>query len=612
MKSKSRRPSISTRPPRLTAAQLALCRKDPVTYYAREVVGGRIVTGPLVELAAERHLRDLRDGPKRGLSWHVERAHRVFGYFREVLRLNGGQFEGQPFELIGTGAGGPWQAFIVGSLFGWCGADGHRRFRTGYIEIGKGNGKSPLAGGMGMYCLTSDGEKRAECYAAAATKDQAMILFRDAVAMRDQSPVLEREVIKYGGLKPYTMFHPRSESFFKAISSDDKQSGPRPHFAACDELHEHPDGTVVGMLSDGFKFRLQPLLIEITNSGVDRSSICFEHHDYSDRVLRGHVVDDSWFAYVCALGKRDKWKDPRVWIKANPNLGVSVSEKYLQEQVKKAEGMPSTASKVRRLNFCQWVGASNPWIDADKWLACEHDDLDLVPYRGSRCWGGLDLSTRTDLTALALVFMRPDGKGYDAFLFFWTPEDGIREREDRDKVPFTAWRDAGHLLTTPGSVVEYGHIAKRIIDYRETYGLEVAAFDRFRIIDLMRELDDAGFEYAHVSADKWKDEKSIREARGLILAEHGQGYKDMTPAVDGLTAAIVSRQLRVKTNPVLTWNSSNAVITSGSAEERKFDKRKARGRIDGIVALAMALRAAQSFSGRRKGTIYDTEELLVV
>lgn len=604
------RRSTSTKSPRRTAAQLALCRRDPATYYAREVVSGRIVTGPLVGLATERHLRDLRDGPKRGLSWRVDVTFKLYGYFRDVLRLNGAQFEGLPFELVGTGPGGPWQAFIVGSLFGWYGADGNRRFRIAYLEIGKSNGKSPLAAGMGMYCLTSDGEQRAECYAAAARKEQAMTLFRDAVAMREQSPILKPKIIAYGGLNPWRLFYPATNSFFSVISADDKQSGPRPSYAACDEIHEHADGTIVNMLRNGFKFRRNPLLVETTNSGVDKTSICYEHHEYSTRVLQGRDEDDAWFAYVCGLHKRDSWKNPKTWIKANPNLGVSVTEKYLQEQVKTAEGLPSQASLVRRLNFCQWVGASTPWIEEEKWTAIEDDKLDLAQYRGSRCWAGLDLSTRTDLTALALVFLRPDGKGLDAFLFFWTPEEDMLTREDRDKVPYTVWRDQGHIEVTPGGVVEYGHVAKRVIHFRETYGLDVVAFDRFRIKDLIREFDDAGFEYSELKMDA--DQKTRDQARGLVLVEHGQGFRDMTPAVDGLTAAITSRQLRVKWNPVLTWNSSNAVITSGSAEERKFDKRKARGRIDGIVALAMGIRAAQVFSGRRKGTIYDTEELLIV
>lgn len=565
--------------------------RDPATVYAEAVADGRIVAGPWVRKAAERHLRDLVELPKRGFTWSLEKADRAYAYWSKVLRLNGGQFEGVPFDLR------LWQAFLVGSIFGWLGPDGYRRFRTAYVEIGKGNGKSPLAGGIGLYCLTADGEARAEVYAAASTKDQAMILFRDAVAMRDQSPTLTRHLIKYGGLNPWNMFFPKTDSFFRTISSDDKQSGPRPHCALCDELHEHPDGTVVDMLEAGFKFRRQPLKLEITNSGFDRNSICYQHHEYSQRVLEQRVEDEAWFAYVCALDKGDDWRDEGIWPKANPNLGISITEKYLREQVKKADGMPAYASKVRRLNFCEWVDAATPWIDGDKWRACEVKDLDLMQYRGTRCWAGLDLSARTDLTALALVFLRPDGTGLDAFVFFWAPQEGIRQREDRDRVPYTVWRDDGHLITTPGASVDYGYVAKQVIEYRETYGLDAMGFDRWRIDDLKREFDDAGFEYSQVNTDA--DDVTLAKAPGLRIVNHGQGFKDMTPAVEALESAVTNGTLRVRWNPVLTMCSANAVIVSGGAEEKKFDKRKSRGRIDGIVALAMAIRCAQAFSGRQ-------------
>lgn len=556
---------------------------------------GDIVAGPLVRLACERHLVDLKEGPHRGLVWSLEKADRVYGYFRHVLRLNGGQFEGQPFELR------LWQAFIVGLTFGWLGSDGFRRFRTDYIEIGKGNGKSPIAGGIGLYGMTADGEARAEIYAAASTKDQAQILFRDAVAMRGQSPELTSRIIPYGGLNPWNMFFPQTDSFFRTISADDKQSGPRPHFALCDELHEHPDGTVVDMLHAGFKFRRQPLIVEITNSGVDRNSICYQHHEYTERVLRKRIDDDAWYGYVCSLDRGDDWRDPKVWIKANPNLGVSVTEKYLQEQVKKAEGMPALQSKVRRLNFCEWVDADSPWIDGDAWRACEVDGLDLAQYRGSRCWAGLDLSARNDLTALALVFLRPDGNGYDAFLFFWSPAEGMRQREDRDRVPYTLWRDEGYIEATPGATVEYEYVARRVIDFRERYGLEAMGFDRYRIEDLKRDLDDAGFEYT-VLKKMEVDEQELAKASGLWLVPHGQGFKDMTPAVEAITDVVVNKTLRVRRNPALTMCSANAVITTDSADGKKFDKRKSKGRIDGTVALAMGLRCAQVFKAQGKNT----------
>lgn len=551
---------------------------------------GDIVAGPLVRLACERHLEDLKEAPHRRLIWSLEKADHIYGYFRHVLRLNGGQFEGKPFELR------LWQSFKVGSIFGWLGADGFRRYRTAYIEEGKGNGKSPLAGGIGLYCLTADNEARAEIYAAASTKDQAQILFRDAVAMRAQSPELSNRIIPYGGLNPWNMFYPRTDSFFRTISADDKQSGPRPHCALCDEVHEHPDGTVVDMLHAGFKFRQQPLIVEITNSGVDRNSICYQHHEYSEKVLRKRLADDAWFAYICSLDKGDDWRDPKVWIKANPNLGVSVTEKYLSEQVKKAAGMPALQSKIRRLNFCEWVDAASPWIDGDAWRVCEDERLDLARYRGSRCFAGLDLSARNDLTALALVFHRPEGDGLDAFVFFWAPEEGMRVREDRDRVPYTLWRDEKHIEATPGATVQYEYVARRIIDFRESYGLDAMAFDRYRIKDLQRDLDDAGFEYSVVPMDA--DGEKLSESPGLLLVEHGQGFKDMTPTVEAITSSVVDRRLHVRWNPALTMCSANAVITTDPADGKKFDKRKSKGRIDGLVALAMAVRCADVMSKR--------------
>jgi phage terminase large subunit-like protein len=213
-----------------------------------------------------------------------------------------------------------------------------------------------------------------------------------------------------------------------------------------------------------------------------------------------------------------------------------------------------------------------------------------VQYRGTRCWGGLDLSARNDLTALALVFPRPDGSGRDAFVYFWSPEEGLRAREDRDRVPYTVWRDQGFLQVTPGATVDYAYVARRIVDFREMYGLAALAFDRYRIEELKREFDDLGFEYTVLNMDASEDD--VNNATGLLLFNHGQGFKDMTPAVEALEADVSNAVLRVQRNPVLTMCSANAVVVSGGAEEKKFDKRKSRGRIDGIVALAMAERAA--------------------
>jgi phage terminase large subunit-like protein len=277
---------------------------DPVSRYAADVIEGRIVAGPWVRLACKRHLADLE---RTDLVWDLGSKKKpgsaiwVISFFRDVLRLSGGQFEGMPFEPQ------PWQQFILGSLFGWKLPNGLRRFQNAYCEIGKSKGKSPLAAGIGLYMLVADGEARAEVYAAATKKDQAMVLFRDAVAMRDQSPKLSSMLVKSGvGEKCWNLSHHKSGSWFRPITSEDTgQSGPRPAAALIDEIHEHKSDVVINMMRAGFKWRRQPLEFEISNSGFDRHSVAYRHHEYSIKILESVLSNDRWFAYVCGLDEGD-------------------------------------------------------------------------------------------------------------------------------------------------------------------------------------------------------------------------------------------------------------------------------------------------------------------
>lgn len=554
-----------------TARRRSTSAPDRATAYARDVESGAIVAGPLVRAACARHLRDLEDGPGRGLKWDLDKAARAIGFFEDVLHLNGGDFEGKPFKLE------PWQCFIVGSLFGWVGADGYRRFRVGYIEIGKGNGKSPLVAGIGHYLLTADGEARAEIYAAATKKDQAMILFRDAVAMVDHSPELSRILMKSGGAQCWNLAYVRTGSFFRAISSDDGQSGPRPHGALIDELHEHKSSIVVDMMRAGTKGRNQALIVEITNSGVDRTSVCYVHHEMSERIVTGVENNDAWFAYVCGLDEKDEpLDDESCWIKANPNLGVSIQLKYIREQVAEAKGMPSKESVVRRLNFCQWVDALDPWIEGALWFACEDEDVrPLEEWTGREGVGALDLSGTNDLTALSVVMAGDDGT-IDAFTEFWTPAETLHDRARRDRVPYDAWVKAGHLRATPGRAVDYAFVAQRIAELQPLFGLRRIAFDPYRIKFLERELDAAGVE--------------------VELIPHGQGFHRsqesglwMPRSIELMEKAICDKKLRVAFNPCLRWNVASAVMETDAKNNRAFTKRKATGRIDGIVTLTMGV-----------------------
>lgn len=513
--------------------------------------------------ACARHLRDLECGAARGLTFDLKRADYALSFFPEVLRLNGGEFEGVPFELD------PAQAFIVGSIFGWIRKDGTRRFQTVYVEQGKGNGKSPLAAGIALLMQVADNEPRAEVYAAATKKDQAMVLFRDAVAMVDQSPLLSRALDKSGrNEKVWNLYHPKSGSFFRPISSDDGQSGPRPHCGLLDEVHEHKTNTMVEMMRAGLKGRRQPLIFMITNSGSDQTSVCWEYHEYAREVCAGEREDDRFFGYVCALDEGDDpFEDESCWIKANPLLGVTIQPQYLRDQVTQARGMPSKEAMVRRLNFCQWTAAHNPLIPLDAWTATEAS-FTLEKFRGLRTTLGLDLSSTTDLTAAVFV-AKIDGC-YWWFPMFWIPEGQVAKKVKKDKVPYDVWIKQGWMRTTPGNAINLESVARDIGAEMKRHGVKVAEapYDRWKIEEFKAACDQVGV--------------------SLELVEFGQGFKDMGKAVDSLEIALTDNLMRQNGNPVLRWCAANAVVITDPAGSRKFDKAKQTKRMDGILAGSMA------------------------
>jgi phage terminase large subunit-like protein len=551
---------------------------DYVRAYARAVESGREIAGPHVRAACARHLRDLKDGRGRGLRFDKKAANRAQQFFPEILRLAGGQFEGLPFKLE------PPQQFIVGSLFGWKRADGLRRFRTAYIEAGKGNGKSPLLAGIGLYGLAADNEARAEVYSAATKRDQAMVLFRDAVAMVQQSPELASRLRMSGrDEKVWNIYSERTGSWFRPLASDERQSGPRPHFGLVDELHEHRTGLMVNMLAAGRKWRRQPMTVIITNAGFDRSSVCWEYHEKAIRVAAGMDADDTFFSYVCALDEGDEpLADEYCWRKANPLLGTTITEQYLRDEVSQARGMPSKESMVRRLNFCQWTEASSPAIPYEAWRAAVAD-FTLEDFRGGYGILGIDLSATMDLTACVLVFER-DGLYYTWPLFF-IPEDGLAERVRRDNVPYDIWVREGQVFTTPGKAIDKDFVVDRVEQVLATYEISLLAapYDRHRIDVLQAALDRVGASWP--------------------LVKFGQGFISMGPAVDALETALINGHFRHPDNPCLNWNAANAVSIANPVGDRKFDKSRATGRIDGMVACAMALREATRIGQAEVGSM---------
>ncbi|WP_281080732.1 terminase TerL endonuclease subunit [Variovorax paradoxus] len=540
---------------------------DPVTAYAREVVAGKRIAGPHVRDTCARHLRDLEHGKKRGLVWNLDEANKAIRFFENVLKLNGGDYEGKPFLLLA------WQKFVVGSTFGWFGADGYRRFRVCYVETAKGSGKSPLAAGIGMKGFVADGEARAEVYSAATKKDQAMILFRDAVAMVDQSPELSKRLQKSGtGEKCWNLAYLQAGAFFRPISSDDGQSGPRPHVGLIDELHEHKTNTVVEMLRAGTKSRRQALIFMITNSGSNKHGPCWGYHEYGAKVAAGERQDDAFFSFICALDEEDDpFEDEKCWPKANPSLQDAdlPGYKYIREQVTEAKGMPGKEALVRRLNFCQWTGAESPWLSHEIWKGAQ-SDFDWQELRGRRAVAGLDLSSTTDLTGL-VFFVEPieEGEPWKMVPFGWLPEIGLQEKSDTDGVPYVQWKDEGFLDTTPGRAISKRTILQKLSGMCDFFEVVEVAYDRWRIEDLIALANDEGITLPP-------------------MRPFGQGFRDMSPAVENFERMLLNGELVHAGHKLLTMCAGNAVIEQDGAENRKLSKEKATGRIDLMVAAVMA------------------------
>lgn len=573
--------------------------------------------------------------------WDIDAAKRATDFFPDVLRLAGGQFEGRPFTLH------PSQQFKTGSIFGWKRADGTRRFRRVYDEEAKGNGKSPWVAGIGHYCLLCDNEPRAEVYAAAANTNQAMVLFRDAVAMRDQSPALAGRLTPSGGNPVWNLADITTGSFFRPISSEMRKSGsgPRPSCALCDEVHEHPDGLTVEMLERGFKWRRQPLLVMTTNAGSDRNSACWEEHQHAIRVAAGtrtpdegtfayvgEVIDDSTFSFVCSLDPDDDpFEDPTCWVKANPLLGMTMTEEKLAEAVSQAKAIPGKLNGILRLNFCVWTDAETAWMSRTA-LELALSDFDPAEHTGEEVAVGADIGATRDMTALGFVIQtgtvdlpRRDRDGiekmvtlptYRAWIEAWTPRDTLKERALQDRAPYEEWVEKGHLNATPGNVVRLDFVAARVSEVQADYRIKALAYDRYAFRrNFEPALDEMGVTcplIEHPQGGKRRaaptdEQKAAAEAEG----KEAEGLW-MPGSLNEIETLILEKRIEIKRNPVLISAMMSAAIERDPFDNRWFSKRKAVNRIDALVALAMAVGVASAEVGKVASGSYLEEEDLIV
>jgi phage terminase large subunit-like protein len=602
--------SKRSKPPATTPPTASLPR-DPATAYALAVTSNKIVAGPYVRAACRRHLDDLAKGHERGLVWDIAAVKHVIEYFQEVLTVEVEQISDDGLGVVSTADHfnpEPWQCFILGSLFGWKTSKGLRRFRRAYIEVAKGNGKSPMAAGIGHFMLTSTGKLRAEIYSAATDRDQAAILFRDAVAMWRRSAPLYKRLVASGQNPTWQLTDIARASFFKPISSDKKgKSGIRPYCALIDEIHEHPDNSVIEMLRAGTKGNQDALIFEITNSGFDRKSVCYSEHQYTAQVVNGDQINDQWFGFIASLDdKDDPFKDEKCWIKANPNLGVSIQLPFIREQVREAQGMPSKESMVRRLHFCEWVESESMAFSREMIMKVlgEVDGKELSS-KGYPCFGGLDLSRASDLTALSLVWLldeTADKWKFAAKTFFWTPKDTIVERSKRDRAHYDRWAQDGFMEAVAGKRIGYRWIAEALGEICSQYEPVSIGCDQYGLENLREQLSDIGLSLPCVVHPQGFS-KRIVSTKDYAY----EGAEDislwMPDSINKLEAAIIEERIVIEDNPVTRMCLSGVVYEMNRTGHRMFAKDKTTSRIDGAVSLAMAVGTATVTSSRSIDTM---------
>jgi phage terminase large subunit-like protein len=509
-------------------------------------------------------------------------------FFQQKLSHVKGEKTGQPFLLE------DWQKAIIANLFGWKDKKtGLRRYRTAFIEVGRKNGKSPMAAGILLYLLFEDGEPGAEIYGAAGEYKQASLVFTHAWGMVRQEPYLaERAKIFKGQSKCIEIGQPGDPDYgvYRVISADAYNAhGFNTHGAVVDELHTQPNADLVDALETSFGARRQPLMIYITTSDFEREgSICNEKEDFAKQVrdAKSPINDPTFLPVIYEATLDDDWTSEAVWAKANPNLGVSVSLDYLRRQFKKALASPRLENIFKRLHLNIRTQQDIRWLPMDAWYACQAE-VDPETLAGCECFGGLDLSSTTDLSAFVLGFK----KAPLVYLlpFFWAPKENAEKRERRDKVPYVTWAKQGLLKLTDGNVVDYDVIRADINKLAEIFNIKEIALDRWNSTQLATQLQGDGFE----------------------MVPFGQGFASMSAPSKELEKLVISGGVAHGGHAILRWMASNVAAELDAAENIKPSKKKSTDRIDGIVAAIMAI-GRMMVAPETKKSVYEERGALII
>jgi len=522
-------------------------------------------------------------------------ADRAVGFI-ESLKLTQGRFAGQQFKLM------PWQRKIIRDVFGTLRPDGTRQYRKVWCEIAKKNGKSPLGSGIALKLLCADDEMSPEIYSAASDREQAAIVYNVSRDMVAQSPSLSERCRTIDSVRRIVNY--TNNGFYRVLSAEYRtKHGFNIHGVIFDEVHTQPNRDLFDVLTKySGAAREQPLYIFLTTAGIDRNSICWEEHQKAEQIFKGLRNDPEYYVVIYSLGEEEDWEDEKNWYRVNPSLGKTIKLEDMRHDYHEAAQNPAEENLFRQLRLNQWVKSTVRAISMKAWDACD-GKVDGEKLEGQPCYIGLDLSSSIDLTAMGMVFPDWEG-GYDILMRFWIPEDTMREKERKDKVPYSKWVKQGLLTATPGNVIDYGFIRHQLNQDREIYDIKELAFDRWGAALILQQLQEDGFVL---------DEKEAGSGHPLIVP-FGQGYASMSSPTKELIKLATDKEhkerLRHGANPVLRWNVDNLEVTQDAAGNLKPDKAKATQKIDGVVALIMGLDRA--IRHQEEGpSIYESEEVKV-
>jgi phage terminase large subunit-like protein len=521
---------------------------------------------------AKKKRRKTATAPSPRFHFDEDRASRIVDFIQTFCRHVEGERAGDLFQLE------PWQSSHLREAFGWLRADGSRRYRTIYLEVPRKNGKTTLISGVGLYMLTADGEQGAQVYSAAADRAQAGLTFGAALRMTNADPELRTRIKHYASAKRLVVGS--TGSTWQVLSADAyTKHGLSPSAILFDELHAQPNRELWDVLTTGTGARLQPLTYAITTAGHDRTSICWELHEYAVKVRAGLIQDDSFLPLIFAADEGDDWKDPATWAKANPNLGISIRQEFLEQEAIKAAASPGRENAFRRLYLNQWTEQETRWLSVDRWDRCaSQSELHPNDLIGMPCFVGLDLSSTTDLTSFGLWF--PEQAAILSYSFI--PKSRAAQAEERDRVPYTAWERDGFLEFAGGEAIDLEHVYARLVDVISQYDVREVGFDRWNA--------------AHIA--------SMLERDGIPHTPVRQGYGLSSPMKE-VERRVIRAELTHFANPVLRWAVANVAVRTDAGENVMPVKGRSRGRIDPLVAVLIAIERSLA-APMQTGSIYDS------